>query len=267
MKKLEKHIRLFFIILVVIATVMVVAPPALATWCKGDPHKCEGPPGPPGEPGPPGPPGEQGPPGPAGPQGETGPMGPQGEQGPMGEVPEDWIEQVNYNYETTNRWYQSAREVAAAHAAMQVHLPQHQKSRLTFSGSYLNNTTGIGVGYAYMMDNDSRTALTLSVGHSGDETAVRGSVGFEFGGPRRIEIPKMVIEEPEYVTPPELAAADETIQRYHQDDISQVQEAQESLEQRIAALEQKPTPSKPKPRYTEEQKAAVWAALKGEDND
>jgi hypothetical protein len=112
----------------------------------------------------------------------------------MGEIPEDWIEQVNYNYEQNNRWYSTAREVAAAQAAMQNFLPQHQKSRLTFSGASVGNTSGVGIGYAYMLDDKSRTALTLSVGHSGDETAVRGSIGFEFGGDRRIEIPRVVPE-------------------------------------------------------------------------
>jgi hypothetical protein len=71
---------------------------------------------------------------------------------------------------------------------VQVFLPQHQSQRITFSGVRINNTTGVGVGYAYMLDSDNRTALTLSVGHAGDETAIRGSVGFEFGGDRRMKI-------------------------------------------------------------------------------
>jgi hypothetical protein len=51
--------------------------------------------------------------------------------------------------------------------------------------SNVYSTTGVGIGYAYMMDDNHNTALTLVLGHAGDETAVRGSVGFEFGGSKR----------------------------------------------------------------------------------
>ena len=67
---------------------------------------------------------------------------------------------------------------------MQVHLPQYQKSRLTTGLSQVSGTTGLAIGYAYMMDNDQRTAVTVAIGHAGSETIIQGSVGFEFGGSR-----------------------------------------------------------------------------------
>lgn len=68
---------------------------------------------------------------------------------------------------------------------MQVHLPHDQSSRVTMGMSRIHNTTGLAVGYAYMMDDERNTALTIAVGHAGSETAVRGSFGFEFGGQRK----------------------------------------------------------------------------------
>ena len=129
--------------------------------------------------------------------GRDGISGINGINGLNGEVPNEWITNVT-------KLYNESREVAAAQAAMQVHLPQHQTSRLTFSGSHVNGKSGVGVGYAYMLDNDRRSALTLSVGQSGDETAVRGSFGFEFGGDRRIEIPSFA-PAPVAAPPPEPA--------------------------------------------------------------
>jgi hypothetical protein len=103
-------------------------------------------------------------------------------------VNENWIIETRNNFTIVNRWRHELRDAAAASAAMQVHLPQDQMSRLTLSISDLNNTTGYGIGYAYMLDNKRNTALTLSVGHAGEETAVRGSFGFEFGGQRKIKL-------------------------------------------------------------------------------
>jgi hypothetical protein len=80
------------------------------------------------------------------------------------------------------------KDAAAASAAMQNYLPQDQKSRLTVSMARLNGETGIGVGYAYMLNDDNNAAVTLSVGAAGSETAVRGSFGFEFGGSRSIDM-------------------------------------------------------------------------------
>jgi hypothetical protein len=44
------------------------------------------------------------------------------------------------------------REYMAAQSAMQVHLPQDQRSRITFSMAAVGSNTGIGAGYAYMLD-------------------------------------------------------------------------------------------------------------------
>jgi hypothetical protein len=148
--------------------------------CTGNPHHCDNT----GPPGPAGPPGTDGVDGVDGVDGESI-VGPQGLQGLTGVVPTLW------RTETIN-WYQEIRDVAAAQGAMYVPLPQDQKSRLTVTGSRVANTTGFGVGYAYVMDNDRNSALTIAVGRAGSETAVQGSFGFEFGGTRRMEVPQMV---------------------------------------------------------------------------
>ena len=139
-----------------------------------------------------------------GPQGETGAQGPQGE---AAEVPEEWLTTTNNrienNYNITNKWYREIQDVAAAQAAMQVHLPQYQKSRVTTGLSQVSGTTGLAVGYAYMMDNDHRTAVTVAVGHAGSETIVQGSIGFEFGGQRKIELPVEAIVHTPVVAAPE----------------------------------------------------------------
>jgi hypothetical protein len=103
-------------------------------------------------------------------------------------VPNEWITNTNNTFNTHNKWIIAARDAIAADGAMQVFLPQHASQRVTFSGVRINNTTGIGVGYAYMLDDDRRSALTVSIGRAGDETAIRGSFGFEFGGDRRMKI-------------------------------------------------------------------------------
>ncbi len=185
---------------------------SLQVWATGDHDddcgrhhthpECEGPVGPQGPQGARGKPGVRGPKGDRGPQGyrglpgPVGPQGPQGERGPIGppgEVPTEWIINVN-------KWTEEIREAAAAEAAMQVHLPQDQTQRVTFGMSRLDGETGLGFGYAYMMDDERNSAVTLSLGRSGDETAVRGSFGFEFGGTRKIsmaefEYPKQLEED------------------------------------------------------------------------
>ena len=177
-------------------TVLLFCLLSLHVWATGNDDDCGrhhthpecegqvGPVGPAGPAGPVGPVGPRGPSGPSGPVGPVGPQGPQGERGPIGppgEVPIEWITNVNH-------WTEEIRESAAALAAMQNPLPQDQVSRVTFGMSRLNGETGLGVGYAYKMDDERNSAVTLSVGRSGDETAVRGSFGFEFGGTRKISM-------------------------------------------------------------------------------
>jgi hypothetical protein len=89
------------------------------------------------------------------------------------------------------------REYMAAQSAMQVHLPQDQRSRITFSMAAVGSNTGIGAGYAYMLDKEKNTAVTLSVGLSGGETAARIGVGFEFGGTSS-EVKLAAIEDKRY---------------------------------------------------------------------
>ena len=69
--------------------------------------------------------------------------------------------------------------------------------------SRIGNTTGYAIGYAYMMDNDRNTAFTVAIGMAGSETAVQGSVGFEFGGDRKMTVP---VVETRYIEVPAPAA-------------------------------------------------------------
>ena len=197
-----------FLVGVLLVCLFVYGSEAMASGgddCRKAHHQCgheDGEQGPPGPAGPQGPPGEDGQDGEPGPPGPTGPPGP---QGPPGEIPTEWIITVNNNHSTVNKWYQSAREVIAAQTAMQVHLPQDRHSRMTGGISRIGNTTGYAIGYAYMMDNDRNTAFTVAVGMAGSETAVQGSVGFEFGGQRRMELPP--VEKLIYMPAAEPAAA------------------------------------------------------------
>ncbi len=153
-----------------------------------------------GEQGPPGPQGEQGEQGSPGIDGIDGRDGRDGRDGVDGIVPTEWIIETRNNHFTVNRWYREVRDAAAAQAAMQVHLSQNQNSRLTLGISRLNSVSGYALGYAYVLDNDRNTALTIAVGVAGDETAAKASFGFEFGGNRRMEAPTFV---PAAVPPPE----------------------------------------------------------------
>jgi hypothetical protein len=214
----------------------------------------------PGEEGPPGEDGQDGEQGPPGPQ---GPAGPQGPQGPPGEIPTDWINQVNNNHSTVNNWYRSAREVIAAQTAMQNHLPQDQHSRLTGGVSRIGNTTGYAIGYSYMMKGDRNTAFTVAVGRAGSETAVRGSVGFEFGGQRKMTLP---VSEIRYSAPPEpepepsggglagVLAADIVMQDQLQgveldydEDIEMLQMEQRALEDQVEYLQAQLDEPRPEP--------------------
>jgi hypothetical protein len=141
-----------------------------------------------------------------------------------------------------HKWIQKYRDIAAAEAAMQVHLPQNQTSRLTFGMSRLSSTSGYALGYAYMIDNERNTAVTFAVGTAGDETAVKASLGFEFGGTRRMMLPTMVdtpsyypvVPEPEgetYVTEAELEIADEQIMGV----VAEVDNRVDGIERRLNA--------------------------------
>ena len=101
--------------------------------------------------------------------GLDGANGRDGLDGQDGVVPTDWYEQMQRN----NRY-------SLANDAIQMYLPQGKPSRLTLGATVYGGALGLGLGYAYMVDDESRTAFTFGVGVSHDETAVKGSVGFEF---------------------------------------------------------------------------------------
>jgi len=206
--------------------------------CRGDPHHC----GEPGPPGPAGPPGPQGPPGEDGQDGVDGQDGRDGVDGKDGEVPMEWITNTNNTFNVHNKWIQAARDAAAAEAAMQVHLPQDQTSRMTFGMSRLNSTSGYALGYAYMLDSERNTALTFAVGVAGDETAAKASFGFEFGGTRKMEIPALsdlyneaaIAPEPE-PEPVPVGSVVITEDEYHGFLLAQVQQEEFEEQQQMVA--------------------------------
>jgi len=152
-----------------------------------------------------------------------------GRDGVDGEVPTEWLIE-------TRHWYKEIREAAAATAAMQVHLPQDQKSRLTASMSSVAGSTGVGLGYAYMFDNERNSALTVAVGFAGSETAIAGSFGFEFGGKRRFEIPVAAIA-PKAAPPDPIPAGSVVITESEYDDLLVAQVAQEDFEEHAEQTE------------------------------
>lgn len=132
--------------------------------------------GPQGEQGETGAQGERGETGAQGERGLTGAQGEQGERGltgAAGVVSTKWIDETRT---WQNNWY----NYSAANEAIQIHLPQEQKSRVTFGMSRVHGTSGYGLGYAYM--NEEGVAFTVGLGKSGGESVGKASVGFEFGG-------------------------------------------------------------------------------------
>ena len=205
--------------------------------------------------------------------GPQGAQGLQGVQGIPGIVPEEWLTTTNTsienNYNIVNKWRRELQDVAAAQSAMQVYLPQDQKSRLTTGLSQVSGQTGIGLGYAYMVDDERNTAVTVAVGHAGSETVVQGSIGFEFGGSRKIELPAKAIRL-ESITPTALSVASS---EDYEEDIEILQMEQRSLEGQVASLQAQLNAPKPEPepvvqtvrvieQHIDAKRAAdVWAAL------
>jgi 2',3'-cyclic-nucleotide 2'-phosphodiesterase (5'-nucleotidase family) len=193
-------------------------------------------------------------------------------------VSTEWINEVRYFNEKYSRYL-------AADQALQVYLPQDQQSRITFGMGRAGSNTGIGMGYAYV--NEDGVALTAGIGTSGGETVGRISVGFEFGGDRKMKIAMAevvtVTPTPTPTTSPEPVTVEavervvleqqQQVQEYHEEDIQQVQMAQSALNSRVSSLEErlnrprpKPKPVEEKPLFTQEQKALVLAAL-GDDDE
>ena len=179
--------------------------------------------------------------------GLNGADGKDGRDGIDGKVPTEWITNVNTLFD-------ESRDYAAAAAAMRVDLPQYQKSRLTVSSSLVNGRLGMGFGYAYMIDDEMNSGLTLSVGHAGSETAIQGSYGFEFGGTRGMRVdmssiapsraPIVLIAEPVPEPEPEperyteVLIQQQVMEIMHVEDIEQVQMAQVGMDARLQQLEQ-----------------------------
>jgi len=192
-----------FLLLMIFLSLSALADPNHE--CRDNPSLCAPEPGPPGPAGPPGEDGQDGRNGHDGKDGQDGQDGQDGMDGVDGQdgkdgidgkdgvVPNEWLNVTNTsirnNYDIANKWYRQARDVAAAQASVQVYLPQDQKSRLTIGMGHARDTTGIGIGYAYMIDDERRSALTVGVGHAGSETVISGSFGFEFGGSRTPALP------------------------------------------------------------------------------
>lgn len=190
-----------FLVAAALAMLVMIAAPAWATdWDECDhPRFLEkgcGYEGEDGEDGADGADGADGQDGADGRDGVDGIDGRDGRDGIDGVVPTKWRTE-------THNWYEEIREAAAAQQAMQVYLPQDQKSRLTMGMSRVANTTGVGLGYAYMIDNDRNSAFTIAVGVAGSETAVSGSFGFEFGGDRSSRIPAFKAAPTVIAAPPE----------------------------------------------------------------
>lgn len=168
----------------------------------------------------------------------------------------------------------------AAAGALNVPLPQDQTTRMSVNMSRFGSRTGLGVGVAYMLDDSSQTAFTFAVAKSGGETAMQGSLSFEFGGERRIRLDRMAAEVRSYnfATQPQVKSADSALD----EDIQNVQQSQQAIDQRqdelderLTALENTPAPepvivqqeAPPPPpapvveKFTKEQRQAVYTAL------
>lgn len=199
--------------------------------------------------GPPGEDGKDGSDGIDGMDGADGAQGIQGIRGLDGIVPTEWRTE-------THNWYREIRDVVAAQMAMQVYLPQDQKSRLTVAMSRVSNTTGLGIGYAYMIDNDYNSAFTIAVGQAGGETAVSGSFGFEFGGNRN-SIPVFEIAPAAtYSAPPEPEPEPTvTIPVYEYDGLLLAQVQQEALDDAIERGERRYAQQQHEIEYLKEQVA------------
>jgi hypothetical protein len=245
MKKLVVSLRSFLIMVIIASAVAVVATNAYADNdddCTGNPHHCSG--GPPGPAGPPGADGQDGTDGQdgadgesiVGPKGDTGATGATGARGEPGSIPEEWLTttntSINNNYDIANKWFQSLKDVAAAQAALRVDLPQNQKSRLTLTASDVANTTGFGIGYAYMFADDKNSSVTIAFAKAGSETAIQGSFGFEFGGSR---IPVFEAAPEVTMIEPELPAGTRVIPETEYATLLMAQVQQEEFEDAVRA--------------------------------
>jgi len=125
--------------------------------------------------------------------GEDGERGPRGYTGEDGEDGRDGIDGVNgtdgvdgidgrdgVDGVVPRGWYNQLNRYIAATTAVTAYLPQDDNDRVTFGVSRVHGTTGVGIGYARVLDRDDRFALTLTFARAGHEKAATASVGWEF---------------------------------------------------------------------------------------
>ena len=95
------------------------------------------------------------------------------------------------------------------------------------------NETGIGLGYAYRLEDDRNTAFTIAVGRASDETAIQGSIGWEFGG-SKIPTPVPVVKEVPII---ERVVTDDTRAQELERQLAETTQYVDELERRLSELE------------------------------
>ena len=110
-----------------------------------------------------------------GPMGPAGPAGPQGERGPQGEPGKDGRDGV-----VPTGWYDKLIEYGAATQAATAYLPMDKDDRITFGFARASGRTGVGLGYARLLNEEDQLAVTFSIGRSGDTTVGQATIGWEF---------------------------------------------------------------------------------------
>jgi len=137
--------------------------------------------------------------GPQGPRGYTGHTGPQGEQGVAGTDGKDGIDGKDgvagpqgiagvagsdvlslAAISEMERTIDDTASINLAFDSIQIHLPQKASHRVTMSMANDGVNQGVGIGYAYMFDDDNRTAVIAGWGHAQHQDVVKVGVSFEF---------------------------------------------------------------------------------------
>lgn len=101
-----------------------------------------------------------------------------GVDGRDGDVPTEWYNTTQTNYDEMISMYDDQRDAMAAATAVQIHLPQEKSFRMTLGTARVNGRQGLGVGFA--MKADDQVAFTVGVGQSDSETVVTAAASFEF---------------------------------------------------------------------------------------
>lgn len=102
--------------------------------------------------------------------GRDGIDGVNGINGIDGVIPNGWFDQLD-------KLGRYSLALDAAHA----YLPMYKNSRFTLSAAQGYHQLGVGIGYAYVdQDDDNKLAFTIAIGGSRDVSAAKVSIGFEF---------------------------------------------------------------------------------------